>query len=122
MFLSNTSLVAGCSQRNSGLFTGALWWLLAHKLKGVWPGLLLDENVQLSLQTHHGRASCHDKPFMKLTAAKCSATSPGAGGRTYLLPPIAAAVESFGRCGLMVASPAAGSGGGSSSVSVLPYQ
>lgn len=54
VLLLNSSLVAVCSQTNSGLVTSLLGLLLARMLKGVWPGLLLDESVQLSLQTHHG--------------------------------------------------------------------
>lgn len=74
MLLLNTFLVAVCSHTNSGLVTSPLGHLLARMLKGVWARLLLDESVQLSLQTHQRRASRHAKPFMKLRAARGSTT------------------------------------------------
>lgn len=53
MLLLNTFLVIVCSHTNSGLVTSPLGHLLAHALKGVLPELLLDESLELSLQTHH---------------------------------------------------------------------
>jgi len=51
-------------------------------LKAVWPGLLLDDSIQLSPRTHHSQASWRARPLVKLRATRCSATSLGAGHRT----------------------------------------
>lgn len=117
----NSALVAVCSQTNSGSASSPLGLRLARVLEGAWSGLLLGGSVQLSLGIHHGQASRRAKPFLELGAGRGSA--PGlvlAAGHGSIA--VAATVERFGSCGIVVVSPAAaGSGGGTSPGCILPH-
>lgn len=77
-------------------------------------------SVHLSLGIHHGQTSQCAKPFLELGAGRGSATGLVlAAGHGSIA--VAATVEQFGSCGIVVVSAAAaGRGGDSSPGCILP--